>query len=154
MFQRFTNRIPQSTIAGAKIKTFYLDYIINEKTEKFEDCAILQLHKNMMAVSLKNPKLTHTIEKQMKKYQVVRTKTGMLFWKDHGSQIERLALPLDTKQKNLLSKVFDPSDSLLVVKLCLHEGETHILVQDEKFYIKILEDKESKLQVLGDYFVH
>ena len=128
-YQLYTREISKEEFPQEKVRAFYKVRVNNKTSKKVEEGALIHLPTKLIAISLESKDYKAEIKKKLSKSNVValRDNSAIYFWDDQGLRIERLVMPINSQNSQFLQSIFDPSETLKMLKTTMI-GNTEYLV--------------------------
>lgn len=88
----------------------------------------------LICISLESKTYKAEIKKKLKKSNVVALKdnSAIYIWEHQGLKIERLVMPVNSQDAQMLQTVYDPSETLKMLKTTMIGKDEYLVLVDEK----------------------
>lgn len=128
-YQLYTREISKDEFPLEKIRAFYKVRVNNKTSKKVEEGALIHLPTKLISISLESKNYKVEIKKKLSKSNVValRDNSAIYFWENQGLNIERLTMPINSQDSQFLQSVYDPSETLKMLKTTIIDNTEYLV---------------------------
>lgn len=148
-------RFYKEMLSKGKFKNFFFIKVQNQEKKTAEDAILFHMKDTLIIQSLTTESIKVEIKRKLNKCNIIalEDKSALFFWDCQGIKIEKMYLPLDLSQPELLFKAYEADDYLRIAKTTVIENEEYLLVIDEMKHVKILKNEKKRLTIFKDLYV-